>query len=264
MTDYEAVILDVDGTLVRGADLIPGVAETLETLEQHGLSRLLFSNNPTRGAAYYRDKLATHGLEVDPETVLTSATVTAEYLATTHPNDRVYLIGEDRLRMILEDRDLRVVDEPTDADLVVGSIDRALTYDTLQNALDALERDVPFYGTDPDVTIPVDGGSIPGSGAILAALEAIASRKPDAILGKPSEVAATAAMDRLETSPERTLVVGDRLDTDIELGRRAGMDTAVVGTGVTDTTALDPSNSRPTYVLDSLAALAAVLDLEDD
>lgn len=259
MTDYEAVILDVDGTIVRGESLLPGATDALQTLEAAGCSRLLFSNNPTRGSNHYREKFAPYGIDVDPTTVLTSATVSADYLAATHDGERVFLVGGDRLEAILEDAAVELTTDPDAAEVVLGSFDKHFSFGTLWEALRALKEDVPFYGTDPDATIPIDEGEIPGSGAILAAMEAVAGREPDAILGKPSAAAAAAAMDRLETDPGKTLVVGDRLDTDIVLGNRAGMETALVLTGVTDRTALASSDVEPDHVLESLAAVDTLL-----
>jgi HAD superfamily hydrolase (TIGR01450 family) len=259
MTAYEAVILDVDGTIVRGEELLPGVTDGLRALEAAGCSRLLFSNNPTRGADHYGEQLAPHGIDIDPATVLTSATVSAEYLAATHPDERVYLVGSERLEAILDDAAVELTADPDAAEVVLGSFDKDFSYGTLWESLRALEGDVPFYGTDPDATIPIDEGEIPGSGAILAAMEAVAGREPDAVLGKPSSIAAATAMNRLDADPTKTLVVGDRLDTDIALGNRAGMETALVLTGVTDRAALAAADVEPDHVLESLAAVETLL-----
>ncbi|QSW98718.1 HAD-IIA family hydrolase [Haloterrigena alkaliphila] len=259
MTDYEAAILDVDGTIVRGEELLPGATDGLRALEDAGIARLLFSNNPTRGSDHYGETLAPHGIDVDPETVLTSATVSAQYLATSYPGERVFLVGSDRLRSILEDATVELTDDPDAAEVVLGSFDSEFTFGTLWEALRALEDGVPFYGTDPDATIPIDDGEIPGSGAILAAMEAVAGREPDAVLGKPSTIAATTAMDRLDAAPERTLVVGDRLNTDIALGERAGTTTALVLTGVTDRADLENAAIQPDHVLESLADVGTLL-----
>ncbi|RQG99978.1 HAD-IIA family hydrolase [Natrarchaeobius oligotrophus] len=260
MSEYEAAVLDVDGTIVRGEELLPGAADGLRALEDAGCSRLLFSNNPTRGSDHYGRKLEPHGVDVDPERVLTSATVAAAYLSRTYPGKRVYLVGGTRLESILEAADVELTNDPDEADVVLGSFDRDFSYDALATSLRALERGVPFYGTDPDATIPVgDGRAIPGSGAILAAMAETAGREPDAILGKPSSIAATAAMDRLGTEPERTLVVGDRLDTDIALGERAGATTALVLTGIADRSDLSSAAVEPDYVLESLAAVETIL-----
>lgn len=259
MTAYEAAILDVDGTIIRGDELIPDVTDGLRALEDAGCSRLLFSNNPTRGSDHYGEKLDPHGIAIDADSVLTSATVSAEYLATTHPGERVYLVGSDRLETILTDAAVELTDDPETAEVVLGSFDKEFSFGTLWGSLRALEGEVPFYGTDPDATIPIEGGAIPGSGAILAAMETVAGRELDAILGKPSAIAAAAAMNRLDADPGKTLVVGDRLDTDIALGERAGMTTAVVLTGVTDRAAIDDATIEPDYVLESLAEVERLL-----
>ncbi len=255
-----AAIIDVDGTIVRSEELIPGAVEGLRAIQERGLSRLLFSNNPTRAGDHYVERLAAHGVEVDSEDVLTSGTVTAAHLADDHPDATVYLVGEDRLRRLLEEAGLRVTDEPAEAELVVGSIDREFSYGTLTSALAALERDLPFYGTDPDTTIPGSGGPVPGSGAVLAAMAAVGGREPDAVLGKPSAVAAEAALEALGTDPAETVVVGDRLDTDVALGEEAGMRTAVVLTGITDRADLADSDVSPDYVLEDLGEIERVLD----
>ncbi len=259
MSEYEAAILDVDGTIVRGEELLAGAPAGIDALERAGCDRLLFSNNPTRSGDYYREKLAPHGVDVDPSTVLTSASVSTSYLRTTHPDERVYLVGGKRLEGILEAAGVDLTTEPDAADVVLGSYTTDFSYGTLWESLRALEDDVPFYGTDPDTTIPVDDGLMPGTGAILAAMEAVAGREPDAILGKPSTVAADAAIERLATDPARTLVVGDRLNTDIALGNRAGMETALVLTGVTDRETLAASSIEPNYVLESLAEVDRLL-----
>ncbi|WP_114576585.1 HAD-IIA family hydrolase [Saliphagus sp. LR7] len=255
-----AAIVDVDGTIVRSEELIPGAVEGLRAIEERGLSRLLFSNNPTRAGDHYVERLAAHGLEIDPADVLTSGTVTAAHLAEHHPGTAVYLVGEDRLERLLEEAGLRVTDDPERAGIVVGSIDRDLSYDTLAGAIPALERDLPFYGTDPDTTIPGSGGPVPGSGAILAAMAAVAGREPDAVLGKPSAIAAEAALETLGTDPAETVVVGDRLDTDVALGEAAGIQTALVLTGITDRDDLAESDVEPDYVLESLGEIERVLE----
>ncbi|NKE37167.1 HAD-IIA family hydrolase [Natronococcus sp. JC468] len=256
---YEAAILDVDGTIVRGERLLPGATDGLAALEAAGCDRLLFSNNPTRGGNHYRSKLEPHGVDVDPERVLTSATVSAAHLASTHPDASVYLVGDDRLESILADADVGLTDDPEAADVVLGSFDSDFSYGTLWESLRALRDGAAFYGTDPDTTIPVEDGLIPGSGAILAAMGAVGGREPDAILGKPSSVAAEAAIDRLGADPGDVLVVGDRLDTDIALGERAGMETALVLTGITDEATLESASVEPDHILESLGAVERLL-----
>lgn len=260
MTAFDAVILDVDGTIVRGEEVLPGAIDGVRTLVDAGCDLLLFSNNPTRDGDYYADLLDPHGIEVGSIPALTSATIARTVLTERHPDETVFLVGTDRLAAILAGAGVDLTDEPTAADVVLGSYDPDFSYDRLNQATDALRSGVPFYGTDPDPTIPTDSGELPGTGAILAALEAVAGRPPDEILGKPSVTAAEAALDTLEAEPERTLVVGDRLDTDVVLGRRAGLSTAVVLTGITDESTLAASTVEPDAVLESLGDVGRLLE----
>jgi 4-nitrophenyl phosphatase len=256
---YRGVVLDVDGTVVRGDTPIPGALDALDTLDDAGLRRLFLSNNPTKAPPAYVERFDRAGFAVDADEVMTSGTVTVEYLREHHPDDALFLVGERGFRDQLDAADLSVVGDPTDAEAVVVSIDRDFHFDRLTAALRALDDDVPFIGTDPDVTIPTDEGLIPGSGAIIRAVAGVAERDPDRVLGKPDEYAQRLALDYLDLPAEDCLVVGDRLNTDIALGARAGMTTVLVCTGVTDERTLNASDVQPDYVLDSFADIERVL-----
>jgi len=260
MSEYRGAILDVDGTIVLGDRSIPGAGDAVAALRDAGLELLLFSNNPTKRQDHYAERLGTHGIEIDPDRFLTAATVTAEYLADRHAADELLVIGEPGLVELLRERDLALGADPDEADAVVASIDRKFDYDRLTQALWALDDDaVDFLGTDPDVTIPAEDHLVPGSGAILGAISAATGRDPDRILGKPSDAAIEAALDRLGVPAESVLVVGDRLDTDIAMGERAGMTTALVLTGVTDREDAAASDVSPDYVLESIGEVEELL-----
>ncbi|HMB50868.1 MAG TPA: HAD-IIA family hydrolase [Natronoarchaeum rubrum] len=260
MSEFRGAILDVDGTIVLGDRSIPGAGDAIDALRNAGLELLLFSNNPTKRQDHYAERLASHDIEIDASRFLTAATVTAEYLADAHAEDDLLVIGEPGLTSLLRERDLALGAAPDEADAVVGSIDRKFDYDQLAEALWALDDDgVDFLGTDPDVTIPSEDRLVPGTGAILGAISAAAGREPDRILGKPSEAATEAALDRLGVPAESVLVVGDRLDTDIQLGERAGMTTALVLTGVTDRDDVAASDVTPDHVLESIADVEELL-----
>ena len=260
MSAFEGAILDVDGTIVRGDESIAGAADAVERLRTAGIELLLFSNNPTKRQVHYAERLGTHGIEIDPGRFLTAATVTADYLEADHADDDLLVIGEPGLRDLLRERGLAVDAGPDDADVVVASIDRKFDYDRLTDALWALEDEsVAFVGTDPDTTIPVERRSIPGSGAIINAISGVVDRDPDRVLGKPSDAAIDAALDLLDAPAESVLVVGDRLDTDIALGQRAGMTTALVLSGVTDREDVETADVQPDHVLESIAELPELL-----
>ena len=262
MTRYDGVAIDVDGTIRRGESLIPGAADGVRAVDAAGCSRVLVSNNPTGTPADYGERLTALGVPVDADAVITAGTVTASVLAERHPDAHVFVVGHDRLRRMIERVGVRVTSDPDAADLVVGSIDFSFDYDTLARAQRPLVRGVPFYGTDPDPTIPTDDGGAPGSGAILAAMEAVAGRPPDEIFGKPSPLVGERITSRLGVPADSMLVVGDRLGTDVALGANCGMDTALVLTGSTTAEDLEATDVEPTYVIDSLGDIGRVLSRE--
>jgi 4-nitrophenyl phosphatase len=257
---YRGIVLDVDGTVVRGDEPIPGADRGLESIREAGLRRLFVSNNPTKAPPAYVDRLGRAGFDVTADEVVTAGTVTTAYLDAHHTEDALFLVGEAGLRDQFDEVGLSVVDDPTAADVVVASIDRDFHYDDLTDAREALaDESVPLVGTDPDLVIPAPHRDIPGSGAIVNAVAGVAERDPDVVLGKPSEPAQEMVLDRLGLPAADCLVVGDRLDTDVEFGRRAGMTTALVTTGITDERRLERSSVQPDHVLDSLADLADLL-----
>ncbi|WP_276298831.1 HAD-IIA family hydrolase [Halorussus lipolyticus] len=253
-----SVVLDVDGTLVRGDRPIPGAIETVDRLRERGLDLLMLSNNPTRTPADYADWLAGLGFAVGPDDVVTSGSLTADYVAEEYPEAPTYLLGEEGLREMLADRGVLLVADPDQADVVVASIDRQFTYDRLRETLWALD-DAAFLATDPDPTIPSADRPVPGSGAIVAAVAEAAGRNPDAMLGKPGETAAKAVESRVAGRGDEVLVVGDRLDTDMRLGERAGLRTALVLTGVASRADTENYKMVPDAVLDSVAEVETLL-----
>ncbi|MFB6082352.1 MAG: HAD-IIA family hydrolase [Halanaeroarchaeum sp.] len=252
----DAAIVDLDGTVYRGDEVLPGAVEGIRTLSDAGVDVRFFSNNPLRTPAEYADRLTAMGIDADPGDVLTSGSVSAAFLAGQHPEDDVYLVGEPGLARQLS---RPPVTDPHEADVVFGSIDREFTYDRLADGVRALRSAYAFYGTDPDRTIPTSGDDVvPGSGAILAALSTAAERDPT-ILGKPSETAASAALDSLGVEPVNCIVVGDRIDTDVAMAGAAGMRSVLVLTGAHGERDVDRFDETPDYVLDSVGAIGNVL-----
>ena len=269
------VIFDVDGTVVRGDDPLPGAAAGVAAVDDAGLSRVFVSNNPTKPPAAYERRLGRAGISVSADEVLTAGSVTTRYLSTHHPTDDVAVVGESSLVELIQEAgvDARRVDggvatdldttdreDPVRPDVLVASIDREFHYDTLRTCLWLLaDPSVTFLGTDPDVVIPAPHADVPGSGAMIDAIANVVGRDPHTILGKPGATMRDAVIDRLGLDPKELLIVGDRLDTDIALGEASGMTTALVRTGVTDDAALAASPICPDHVLDSLAELQSIL-----
>lgn len=250
MGTYDGVVFDVDGTLLRGTTPIPGAAETVQTVRETGAAVGFVTNNPTRTPDSYVEKLDASGIDAEPREVVTSGSSTAAYLDDRHAGSAVFVVGEDSLRAQIDGGDVDVVSEPSAADGVVASIDRSFSYETLTDALIAFEDGEPwFVGTDPDRTIPTEDGLVPGSGGIVESVAAVVERRPDAVLGKPHPFTIDLVFDRLDCDPTRTLVVGDRLNTDIAFGDAAGATTVLVETGVTTGEAAEASDVQPDHVL---------------
>ncbi len=255
---YQGYLFDLDGTLYLGEKLIPGAREALERLKRRGARVMYMTNKPLYSPEDYGRKLSALGLPATPEEVLTSSLALAAYLAAHDPGAAVLLVGEGQVAHDLQAAGCRLVEDPAEAEVVALAWDRGFTYEKLNAAMQALLAGARFYATNPDVACPLgEGRLVPDCGSLIAALTACSGRAPDFIAGKPSPGMAQAALQRLNLPPGECLVVGDRLMTDIACGRRAGLATALVLTGVTDAQALAaaPEEARPDYVLESVADL---------
>ncbi len=257
--EFRGAVLDVDGTVVRGDEPIPGAPAGYRRIREAGIETLFLSNNPTKPAAAYVDRLGDAGYDVEANRVFTAGTITTDYLRGRHADDDLLCIGAPGLLAQFDAAGLSTTEDVDAADALVASIDHEFGYDDLCTALWALDRGIPFIGTDPDVVIPAPDRDRPGSGAVIGAVAAVARRDPDVVLGKPSEPAIDLVREHLPYPPESCLVVGDRLDTDIELGARAGMTTVLVRSGVTDEATLAASPIEPDHVIDHLGEIDDVI-----
>jgi HAD superfamily hydrolase (TIGR01450 family) len=258
---YGGVILDLDGTVYRGDSLIPGATDAVDEIRRRDAAVCFFSNNPLHDGTEYVERLDGLGVDARPGEACSSAVVTCEYLDSTHPGDSVFVVGSDELRTHVRRTATDIVEDPAAADVLLASWTDSFHYRDMVASLRAIDDDTVFLGTDPDRTFPdADGNAVPGSGAIIRAIAGVVEREPDTILGKPSQVAVDAALERVGRPAEECLIVGDRLDTDIAMGERVGMTTALVMTGVTDEDDLARSDVRPDYVIDSLADVGLVFE----
>ena len=251
---YRGVVVDLDGTVLSGDALLDGAADALREIRDSGAGVLFLTNNPTRPPAEYARRLARLGVDARPDEVLTATSATIDYLREHHPDDAVFAVAEESVTSQLRDAGVTLVADARRADTVVVGYDREFSYSDMVAALRAFDAGADaLVGTDPDITVPTPDGPVPGSGAIIDAVANVVERDPDAVLGKPSDVTARLALDRLDVPPAECVLVGDRLDTDIAMGERVGMTTVLVRTGVTDDEALAASTIQPDYVRDSLA-----------
>ena len=261
---YESAIVDLDGTVYSGEAAIPGAIEGIETLRRSGIDVRFFTNNASRSTETYAARLRRLGVAADADDIVSSGRITAAYLARNHAEADCYVIGEEEFVRTLRRRGLSVVSDPDRADALVVALDRSFDYDTLADALRVLDDGVPFVATNPDPTRAEDGTELPSTGGIIGAITATTGQEPDVVLGKPSGHAAAFVREEFGFVPERTLLIGDRLDTDVALGNEVGMATVLVLTGVTSREDLEsvPEGSpiEPDYVLESLADVSTIVD----
>jgi len=250
---YDGYIFDLDGTIYLGDRLIPGARETVERIRSAGRPVVFLSNKPLEPRAGYALKLTRLGIPAEPEDVINSTQSLMHLLRDAEPQARLYVIGEPRLLAELTEAGFCLSARPDEVTVVVAAFDRTLDYTKLNIAHQALVRGARLYATNGDRTCPVRGGAIPDCAGVIAFLQATTGCALQAVAGKPSRHMLDAALARLGVPLERCLMVGDRLATDIAMGASAGMDTALVLTGVTREVDLQASTVGPTIVLASVA-----------
>jgi 4-nitrophenyl phosphatase len=236
LTDIKALILDWDGVLYRESTPIGDLPSIFARIRERGFGVACATNNSTKTISGFLEILSNQGVHLETRQIITSSLATAEILARRFPDGGpVFLIGESGIHVALEEAGFQPItdnkDETRPVAVVVG-FDRYCTYAKLRRATLHIRSGVPFYGTNPDKTFPSPEGLVPGAGAIQAALTAATDVKP-IVIGKPSPDLMQLALERLGTIPAETLVVGDRLETDIAAGQAAGCKTALVLSGVT-------------------------------
>lgn len=225
-----AVALDLDGVVWRDRDPLPGVPEFFLFLRECGIPYMMMTNNSTRTIVEYVKRIDALGIPIDGDHVLTSSVVTADEMMRRYPpGTPIYVIGSESLIHLLTARG-HVLDAENARAVIVG-LDRGLTYEKLLKAGRRILAGAAFIGTNADATFPYADGIGPGNGSILAALQTMTGIAPE-VMGKPEPTMFHAALERLGTPAENTLMIGDRLDTDILGAQRVGMRTALVLSGI--------------------------------
>lgn len=247
------LIIDMDGVLYRGKEAIPGTAGFLDFLRERGIGFVLATNNSTRTPQQYVDKLAGMSVRIHTNEILTSAQATASYLAgIAPPGTRVFIVGQHGLRTALLEAGFLLVED--DAEFVVAGMDFDICYERLAQATLQIRTGAQFVGTNPDKTFPSERGIVPGAGSLLAFLETATGIKP-AVIGKPGTAMMEQALARMSAHQNGSAVLGDRLETDILAGQRAGLFTLLVLSGITDQAMLAASEIQPDAVFEDVGHL---------
>jgi HAD superfamily hydrolase (TIGR01450 family) len=256
---YDLVVLDLDGVVYLGDRPIPAAVEAVSQLRREGKPIAYATNNASRRPPEVAALLSGMGVPAEADEVLTSSGAAVRVLADRFgPAARILVVGADALRAEVRDAGMVPVASADDGPVaVVQGYGPEVGWADLAEASLAVRAGAAWYATNTDRTLPSPRGPLPGNGSLVAALRTALDRGPDVVVGKPEPALFRAAADR--AGAKRPLVVGDRLDTDIEAAHRAGMDSLLVLTGVSTRDDLDrtPVDRRPTYVANDLSGLFA-------
>ena len=255
--NIEAIIFDMDGVLWRAYQPIGDLGSMFQVLNDNNIKYVFASNNATIHTSTYLEKIQAFGIPVTLDQIFTSGKVTAEVLSERFPSGgNVYIVGENGLQQTLAEKGFTHSEENVLA--VVGGLDFDINYSKLDIAARLIRNGAPFIGTNPDLTFPTPDGPSPGAGTVLAAIQAASGFAPD-VIGKPQPYMFDQALDYLGTSASRTLVIGDRLETDIACGQNTGCLTAVVLTGVTSRQMAEAWRPAPDLIADDLASIIKMI-----
>ena len=249
-------LMDMDGVLVREEHAIPGADRFIAALKEHGLPFLLLTNNSIFTRRDLAARLRASGLDVPEESIWTSALATARFLESQRPGGSAYVIGEAGLTTALHEAGYTLTER--DPDFVVLGETRTYSFEAITRAIRLIEGGARFIATNPDVTGPSEEGPLPATGSVAAMITKATGAEPY-FVGKPNPMMFRSAMNRIEAHSESTMMIGDRMDTDIVAGIEAGLDTILVLSGSTRSSDIDRYPYRPGRVLDSIAQAVEVV-----
>lgn len=255
MIDFAAkqgFICDMDGVIYHGNQLLPGVREFLEYLNANNKKYLFLTNSSERSKLELQHKMARLGLEIDESHFYTSALATAIFLSWQKPGCSVYAIGEPGLTNALYEAGLSMND--VNPDYVVVGETRSYGYEKIEKAVRLVFNGAKLIGTNPDLTGPAEGGIVPATRALIAPIE-LATGKQAYYVGKPNPLMMRHALRLLGTKREDTVIVGDRMDTDIVAGIETELDSVLVLSGVTTPEIMETFPYRPTMVLNGVGEI---------
>jgi NagD protein len=250
MEGIKNYLTDMDGVIVRGSTLIPGAAEFVQRLLAKEIPFLILTNNSLYTPRDLQVRLAYMGLEVPPEAIFTSALATAQFLHSQQPGGRAYVIGESGLTTALHDIGYIITDQ--EPEYVVLGETTAYSFERITRAIRFVNAGARFIATNPDVSGPGEGGLVPATGAVAALISAATGVKPYYI-GKPNPLMMRTALRTLGAHSEESVMIGDRMDTDMIAGIESGLRTILVLTGVTSREQVDRFPYRPTWIRESVA-----------
>ncbi|NKR88077.1 HAD-IIA family hydrolase [Rhodococcus hoagii] len=245
-------LMDMDGVLVHEEHIIPGADAFLTELQEAGTPFIVLTNNSIRTPRDLRARLLRSGLDIPEKSIWTSALATATFLKNQRPGGSAYVVGESGLTTALHEIGYVLTDN--DPDYVVLGETRTYSFEAITTAIRLVERGARFIATNPDATGPSREGSLPATGSVAALITRATGREPYYV-GKPNPLMMRSALRAIGAHSENTLMIGDRMDTDVVSGLEAGLQTILVLSGISTQQTVETFPYRPTLVLDSVADL---------
>jgi 4-nitrophenyl phosphatase len=256
-SNIKALIIDMDGVIWKGDAPIGDLPSIFRKIRERGLRFVFATNNGTKSPEEYQEKLRTLGVEIEPSQVVTSALGIAFMLDREYPKGtKIFMIGENGICTALEEKGFEIlsVERAPEAQIFVMGIDRGINFQKVAEATLLVRNGIPFYATNTDRTFPTPRGEIPGAGAWLSIITTATGVDP-IVAGKPYPFLMELALEKLGTKKEETLVIGDRLETDIAAGQGVGCPCALVLSGVSTREEADQWTPKIDMVADDLASL---------
>lgn len=245
-------LFDMDGVLVREEHLVPGADAVLAELRENETPFMVLTNNSIYTPRDLRARLLNAGLDIPEESIWTSALATAQFLQTQRPGGSAYVVGESGLTTALHNVGYVMTDR--DPDYVVLGETRTYSFEAITRAIRLVRNGARFIATNPDATGPSTEGPLPATGAVAALIEKATGRRPY-FVGKPNPLMMRSALRRIGAHSENTVMVGDRMDTDVLSGLEAGLQTVLVLSGISGRETAEQFPYRPTLVLESVNSL---------
>jgi HAD superfamily hydrolase (TIGR01450 family) len=257
---YEGYVLDLDGTIYLGDELLPGAKRLIPKLRELGKRVIFLSNNPTKDPRMYAEKLGKLGLKTPASEIVNTVVTMTEWLLQNHPDATVFPISEEPLKNSLSEAGIKMSEDPEKIDIVIASYDRGFEYEKLQIAFDAIwfYRRAMLVTTNPDRYCPFPGGrGEPDAAAIVGAIESCTGTKCQVNVGKPDPIMLETVMDLIGLDAKECVMCGDRLYTEIQMAKSAGMPSAVVLSGETTEKDLaeESEENLPDYTLQRIDQL---------
>ena len=252
----ECFIFDMDGTIYLGGKLLPGAASLINHLQNQGTPYFFLTNNSSKSKLDYVNKLAAFNLPVTPDQIYTSGEATAIYLQREKPGARLFVVGTPSLEAEFARHGFELVQD--NPDIVVLGFDTTLTYKKIWKMCDFVRDGIPYIATNPDINCPTESGYMPDIGAIMAMVKSSTGREPDLVIGKPHPPIIQTILEKTGFAPAQMAMVGDRLYTDIALGK-AGITTILVLSGETRRQDIPDAPIKPDFVFENLAELHKIL-----